>query len=397
MGGRRGNKEGSIFKRERDQRWVAILDMGRRNGKRVRREFIGHTRAEVVEKLHVAQQQVMNGLALLDPKLTVGQFLMWWQENILNPDDERKDRTKKDYRSILKWHLIPHLGKERLGSLNDKPIRLMLKKLQDQGLASRRRQYVHAVLRIALGDAEREGLVHRNIAKLITVKSSKKVEVNPYTPEEAAVLLKAAEPERLGAVIRTAITTGMRQSEILALQWDAVDIDSEYPKVHIRRSLVIKASILDNPDDWWSLETPKTERSNRVLWLPEKTRQALVEHRANQTEWERSSNFVFARGGGQPLSQAVVSKMLNRVIARAGLRHQRFHDMRHAAASYWAAMGFSLHEIMGFLGHSSISLTANLYTHLMPAASQEAASRMDRFLSESTQDTPTVKAEVIHG
>jgi len=112
----------------------------------------------------------------------------------------------------------------------------MLKKLQDQGLGTRRRQYVHAVLRIALGDAEREGLVHKNVAKLITVRSSRKAEIQPYDAAEVAQLLQFVKGHRLEALIILAVTTGMRLGEMLALTWDAV-YEAAFLQLQVRKSL----------------------------------------------------------------------------------------------------------------------------------------------------------------
>jgi integrase len=151
--------------------------------------------------------------------------------------------------------------------------------------------------------------------------------------------------------------------------------------VAIRRTLVRLKGAITFPE-------PKTERSRRVLWLPQTTISALRAHNARQVVerliagplWQ-DTGLVFATETGQPLRDTRVTKAFQRVLRTASLRHQRFHDLRHAAASFLLAQGFEIHEIIGILGHSSIALTANLYTHLMPAVKQDAATRMDAILS----------------
>jgi len=197
----------------------------------------------------------------------------------------------------------------------------------------------------------------------------------------------------LEALIILAVTTGMRLGEMLALTWDAVD-EAAFLQLQVRKSLIETKSIRTNPKDWWAVQMPKTDKSNRVLWLPDMTREAFHQLRESQPLNERlAHNFVFTRQDGTPLSGGLVDKVWKNIRIASGLRHQRFHDLRHAAASYWLAAGMSLREISGFLGHSSYALTANLYTHLMPKASQDAASLMDSFLKAAM----AAKEEAIRG
>jgi len=376
MAGKRGNLEGSVFKRERDGQWIGKVTVGYKDGKQLRREFTGKTRSEVVARMDAAQQQLSNGQPLLDPKLTVGEFLEWWHKEVLEPSD-RGYKTKEYYSSIIRIYLSPYLGKTRLTQLKPNHIEAMLNKAKEKGRSSRTRQAIQRTLHVILGDAEKHRLVHQNVAKLVTVKASKKIEIRPYSPEEAAQLLAATKNDRLNALYVLAITTGLRQAEILGLTWDSVNLDSDNSMVAVRQTLSSRGK------NKWAFAPAKTDRSNRVLWLPEMTRQALLEHRGNRTDFEKGTdNLVFTSETGSPLSRHVVYRQFQAIIETAGLRHQRFHDLRHACASYWAAQGMSLHQIMGFLGHSSIALTADLYTHLMPGASQEAASKMDSFFSE---------------
>jgi len=375
----RGKGEGTVFKLKNRDLWIARLNLGYKNGKRQRMDFSGKTQKEAREKMAKAMEQVKNGQALLDPKLTVGQFLVWWEQEILETS-ERAYRTKEYYQHLIRLHLIPHLGQVKLAALQHTHIRTMLNKVEANGLSSRTRQAIHATLRLVLRDAEKEGLVHKNVAKLISVKMTKKIEVRPYTHEEAGLLLSAIEGHRLKALFILAITTGLRQAEILGLTWESVDIENGM--VVVRQTLASRGTRKQGNQEWVFAPT-KTDRSNRVLWLPEITRGALTEHRVSQELEQGQQSLVFTGVDGNPLTKNALYGEFLKVVAKAGLRHQRFHDLRHACASYWAAQGMSLHEIMGFLGHSSIALTANLYTHLMPGASQEAASRMDSFFKEA--------------
>ena len=310
--------------------------------------------------------------------MTVAQYLRRWLQDTIT-SSELKDRTKYDYAGIVRLHLEPGLGRIRLIKLAPTDIRAMLNRKREAGLSPRRVQYIHAVLRIALGQAEGDGLVFRNAAKLVKVNGGSQVEILPFSVEEARTFLAAVRGDRLEALYVTALTLGMRQGEILGLQWP--DIDLALGMVAIRRTLVRVNGTITFPE-------PKTERSRRGLWLPQMTIDALRAHHVRQTEerliagplW-KDTGLVFTTVTGEPLRDSSVTKAFQRVLHTAGLRNQRFHDLRHAAASFLLAQGFEMREIMGILGHSSIALTANLYTHLMPAVKQEAAARMDAILS----------------
>ena len=373
---RRGNHEGSIYKRA-DGRWVASITLGYESLKRTRKSFYGKSRAAVAKQLSNAISDHQKGLPVTTEQMTVALYLKRWLRDVIGPSD-LKDRTKHDYADMVRLHLEPELGGIQLIKLAPLDIRAMLNRKRKAGLGPRRCQYIHAVLRLALGQAEGDGLVHRNVAKLVKVSGGPRVEIRPFTEEEARTFLAAVRDQRLEALYVTALTLGMRQGEILGLRWDDVDLDQGM--LAIRRTLVRINGVVSFPE-------PKTERSKRVLWLPQITINALHVHRTRQLE-ERliagsswiDTRLVFTTETGEPLRDTNVTKAFQKLLSLAGLRHQRFHDLRHAAASFLLAQGFELREIMGILGHSNLSLTADLYTHLMPAVGQQAAKRMDSFL-----------------
>ena len=238
-----------------------------------------------------------------------------------------------------------------------------------------------AILRRALGQAERWDLVARNVARLVDAPTVHPPKVEPFSPEEARAFLAAVHGHRLEALFVTAIATGCRQGELFAMTWD--DLDLEAGRLHVRHTLTRARDT-----GAWELVEPKTARSRRSLDLPAVARTALAEHRVRQWEerlkagplWQ-DHGFVFCTPLGRPLDGPNITYALHRLLAHAGLRRVRFHDLRHAAASLLLAQGLQLREIMEVLGHSQIALTANLYTHLMPAMRKEAAAQMDAALA----------------
>ena len=181
---------------------------------------------------------------------------------------------------------------------------------------------------------------------------------------------------------RTIVDLGLRQGELLGLQWDAVDMDRSI--LQVRRTAQFFGGLRRRG-------TPKTDKSTRTLVVPEIANAALNRWAARQAEdrlrigpaWQDTEHHVFTDESGKPLTANQVSKRYLKLLKSSGLRHVSFHGLRHAAASFRLAEGMSLREVQELLGHSTFVLTANLYTHLMPATHHEAAAKMDALLGSS--------------
>ena len=369
----RGNGEGSVYQRG-DGYWVGSLTESATGRRRV---FYAKTRAEAFGKLQKAQRAAADNLPVAPERLTVDHFLTRWLEDTVKTSV--RPRTYASYAQLVRLHLRPGLGRIQLGRLDAQTVQAFLNTRIDSGLSPRTVQYIHAVLRMALGQAERWGLVPRNVARLVKAPTVHPPKVEPFDLDEARAFIVATRGHRLEALFVTAIATGCRQGELFGLTWD--DVDLEAGRLHVRHTLTRVGKA-------WELSEPKTDRSRRALELPAVAQTALQEHRVRQWEerlkagplWEEHG-FVFCTPMGKPLDGSNVTHALHRLLAGAGLRRQRFHDLRHAAASLLLAQGLQLREIMELLGHSQIALTANLYTHLMPAMKKEAATRMDAALA----------------
>lgn len=239
---------------------------------------------------------------------------------------------------------------------------------------------LHAILRRALVTVERWGLASRNVAKLVDPPRIPRHEIRPLTPEQARLLLDAAVGDRLEALYVTALATGLRQGELLGLRWEDVDLDA-------RKTMRVSHSLARVKGKLELLE-PKTERSRRTVVLPEVAVTALRAHRTRQrmerlvagSRWV-DTGHVFATSVGTALDAATVTRSFQRALDRAGLPHSRFHDLRHAAATFLLAQGFTLEDVKNLLGHSSIVLTSNTYGHVLEQRQREVAGAMDAVLS----------------
>jgi integrase len=246
------------------------------------------------------------------------------------------------------------------------------------GLSPRRVVYIHAVLRRALVTAERWGMVSRNVAKLVDTPRVTRHEITPLTPEQARVLIESAVADRHRALWLTALGTGLRQGELLALRWE--DVDLEEGRLRVRHSLA-------NVDCELTLQEPKTNRSRRSLVLPEAVTVALRAHRTRQrmdrlaagSRWV-DSGHVFATMLGKPHHAATITRCFDDALDRAGLPKVRFHDLRHSAATFLLAEGFTLEDVKNLLGHNTIVLTSNTYGHVLEQRKREVARGMNAVL-----------------
>lgn len=370
---RRANGEGSIYQR-RDGRWCGVVstpDGGRKT-------FYGRTRNEVARRLSAALRDLEQGVVPVPERLTTGAFLEHWLRESARP--AVRPSTFASYAGIVRLHLLPGLGSIPLTRLGPLHVQVVMNQKLEGGLSPRRVQYIRAVLRRALGQALKWGLVSRNVATLVDPPRSERPEVHPFDPDEARRFLAAVRGDRLEALYAAALALGLRQGEALGLRWDDVDL--------ARRTLSIRMA-LQRIEGRLQLVEPKTKLSRRAVHLPSAPVRALEEHRARQLEerlragerWEENG-LVFTTPVGRPLDASSVTHRFQRIVAAAGLRRQRFHDLRHACASLLLAQGVSPRVVMEVLGHSQISLTLNTYSHVIPALQREAADRMDSVISD---------------
>ena len=373
---KRGSGEGSIYKRS-DGRCAGVVDLGWLDGKRNRKSMYAKTRKEVQEKLNTALLSHRRGLSFQSETLTVREFLFDWLAESVKPIV--RPRTYQSYAELVRLHLEPSLGRIRLSRLTPRDVRKLINSKLNVGLSPRRVQYIHAVLRKALSQAEKDGSVARNVSKLADAPKVEQAEISPFDPNEARLFVKAISGERLEALYLLAIAIGLRQAEILGLSWKDIDFD---------KSQCIVRKTLQRIDGEFRFVEPKTTRSRRTLALPDIVITSLKEHKGRQVgemlvagdNWEKS-DLVFTDLSGKPLADSVVRRRFYRILEGAGLRRQRFHDLRHACASLMISQGVPSREVMETLGHSTIAMTLNRYAHIFQEAQKETADKMGKLLT----------------
>jgi len=375
MAGKRGNSEGTIRKR-RDGRWEArvVLDDG------TRKSLYGKTRAEVSRVLDQARRDREHGLAALNDRQTVGEYLTSWIERYRQ---RRRYSSYARYERVIRLHLLPALGKLTLSKLTAQQVETFYARKLRDGDAPSAVRFCHKVLRAALSDAVRLGLVHRNVASLSKQPRARTRKMAVYNEEQARTLLDAARTDPLDALIALALSTGMREGELLALKWQDVDLD--------RATLLVHANLIWTPEGR-IFEEAKTEHSRRRIAMTQTAVDALRRHRSRQAEdrlrlgeaWT-DLGLVFPNAIGAPHDATYLTQhKYRRLVRTAGLPFIRFHDLRHTTATLLLARGVNVKVVSEMLGRSNIAITLGIYGHVLPHMQQQAAAVMDAVLQGET-------------
>ena len=369
----RGHNEGSIYQRK-DGRWVAAVT-DQQTGKR--KSLYGKTRREVSERLKVALRDQQQGLPVTAEKLTVAQYLARWLDASAKPSV--KTKTYDGYESIVRVRVVPRIGRLSLSKVTALDLQALYADLQRAGLSSRSAHHTHRVLHLAFGQAVRWDLLPRNPCDGVTPPRPKRSEMRVLTQEQVGTLLSATAEHRAHALYVLAVTTGMRQGELLGLGWEDVSLDAG--------RLVVRRALQRQNDAGLVFVEPKTARARRTILLSRRAVAAIRQHRARQSEqrlvagheW-RDVGLVFCSATGGPLDPSHQTATFKTALTRAGLGGVRFHDLRHTAATLLLAQGVHPKVVSEMLGHATITLTLDTYSHLVPVLHEQAAAAMDTLL-----------------
>lgn len=379
--------------------WGYVVDAGRdpATGKRRQVTRSGYrTQAEASAALAEIMTEVEDGRYRDDGRRTVESFLVEWIESKVA--NGLRPTTARSYRQHIAAYLVPHLGHLRLRDLRPAHVSRMLRDLAEAndtrarkiGATSLRR--VHATLRSALGDARREGLVKTNAAADATVPKAGRPKVRPWEADELGAFLDHAATDRLGNLFELIALAGLRRGEACGLRWS--DIDLSRGVLVVRQQLVQvdgqgqACALCGETHRGIVFGAPKTSSGDaRRVDLGEQGIGVLLAHRLSQ-DAERATwgtayvdhDLVFAREDGNPLAPDQVTKRFGELVDDAGLRRIRVHDLRHGRASLLLAAGVDIAVVSKLLGHSSIAITADTYSHLLENVGRAAADAADALI-----------------
>jgi integrase len=380
----RGNGDGTVFRDPNPRRklpYRAECTVGWTDaGRPIRKARYAASRKLAVKALADLLRE--RDLGLAGPDSTLSTYLAGWLETL-----DVAPRTRISYAHHVEAYWSPMLGERRIRALTPTEIRIALGQVEH---SAGTRTRILATLRTALAAAVREGILERNPAASVSPPRRAVSERTALTAEQARAFLASVAGDRLSALYLLAIVTGMRQGELLGLAWTDIAGD----RITVRSalaSLVVYGADGEPLRDAkgrmiheYVLVPPKSASGRRTIVLGETAVAALRAHKARQaaerlasgSAW-RERGLVFVRADGEALSASVVTHAFQSHLAAAGLPRMPFHSLRHTAASLMVEATGDLKMAQAVLGHATIGLTADTYTHIQDSQLRRAASALD--------------------
>lgn len=311
----------------------------------------------------------------MDDRTTFEQFMEQWIEG-------RKLNLRagswKRYEQMNRQHVSPNIGRIPLTKLQPQHLERLYTNRISASLSPTTVLQMHRMIHKALKQAVAWGLVYRNVAAFVQPPKPTNKTVRPFSPDEAQTFIKALKDDDFEALYLMALMTGMRLGELLAIQWDDIDLD---------RGIAVVRHTLSQAwnSHGYEIGPTKTLKSTRSVLLARPVVAALVEHRKRQEKMKEASwgswaplNLVFTNAVGWPLNPSNLrTRSFYPLLTKAGLRKIRFHDLRHTSASLLLGEGIHPKIVSEMLGHSQISITLDLYSHVSQTMLEQARNAFD--------------------
>ena len=287
----------------------------------------------------------------------------------------------------MKKYIRPTLGATKLSNLKAIHIQKLYGELQEQELGPRVIRYSHAILNSALNQAIKWQIISTNPCPAVVLPRYQRRQMLVLSPEEVTDFLSKCKENKHSLIFGFALATGMRPSEYFGLQWQNVDFENGV--VRVRKALVWKAG------GGWNFGDPKTERSRRVIPLPKTLLNELKTHRIEQQKNRlkispayQNSDLVFTTEFGTPLNaRNIDQRYFKKILKKAGLNEKlRLYDLRHTCATLLLSAGENPKIVSERLGHASIVLTLDTYSHMLPDMQKEATEKLERLLFASIKN-----------
>ena len=392
MAKRRKRGDGSVRLRK-DGRWEGRVVVGYdEKNLPITKNVLAKTKTACLDKLR-ALQETCSGQPTekLQPDMTFGEWLDFWYQNYTKP--RLRPKSQLDYENCIYQHIIPALGKSPLTELttNDlqqfygqmkKSGRLNRTELYGPGLSDRMVRACHTRCRTALDRAVQDGLIRVNPATDCKLPNQAANNLTVLTREELQRFLIQAKEEGYFELFFLELTTGLRRGEVLALQWD--DLELHTGELRVERQVYRANGEL-------VVSAPKTRAALRTIVLPPALMGVLKEYRQRvNSRWM----FPSPKKEDSPLDPATVRKRLQTILDHAGCRKVRFHDLRHLFVTTALEKGMDVKTLSAIVGHVSAKTTLNVYTHVTDAMQRTAAAKIDRGIGgheavPDSEDIPT--------
>jgi integrase len=372
-------RRSGYIKKKREGVFLVSIFLGRdASGKRryVAKQIKG-TLKDAQTYLNGALSDRDQGIFVEPSSLTVNSYLDRWLEAVARPRVSR--RTADGYAGLFERYIRGPLGHKRLDKLHPLDIHKVYGEMLAHGLSARVVRHTHSALHNALKQACKWGMLARNPSDLADLPKVPHIERRVLSPDEAADFIKAASVMPHGLIFELALLTGMRPEEYLALQWR--DVDMTTGAAQIKRALVRHKKS-------WNFEEPKTARSRRTVFLPAPLMRKLAAHKRKQAaarlklgEAWHAHDLIFCSEEGTPLSiPNLTYRYFRPILEKAKLPRIRLYDLRHTCATLLLMAEENPKVVSERLGHSTIVLTLDTYSHVLPTMQQQATARLEKLL-----------------
>ena len=382
MAKKRANGEGNIRKRP-DGRWEGRYTAGYHpeTGKRIVKNVLGKTQAEVKAKLARAIEESREIDPIRSDEYTVAEWLRLWYELYAKPNI--RSTTAEYYRRCIELHTIPRIGEVKLNKLTSREIQKLYKDLQENGRlreCQKRKQPglsgstvrgIHMMLHNALDRAVKERLLLRNPTEDCIIPKLEKQEMKILHPADMKAYLEAADKRGVLPMFYLELTSGIRKGELVALLWS--DLDEK------NRTISVSKQALHSPEGEITVSRPETENSIRKISIPKEAIELLkAEHSKHPNN---PYMFPSPKNGGMYYPDSVV-KLHMKILKDAGLEHIRFHDLRHTFATLALQNGVDVKTVSSMLGHYDAGFTLRTYTHATRQMQEQAAEKLGSFMAQ---------------
>jgi integrase len=374
MAKKRGNGEGGISRHKKSGLYMARYTVQTPEGSK-RKTIYGKKRQDVADQLAKALADRADGIVFDDKNLTLGEYLDRWLSDAVRGTVRESTYSRDKY--LVTNHVKPSIGRVKLKNLNARLLQSLYRERLDSGLSSSTVQKIHHVLHKALTQAMRWDLIPRNPADSVKAPTPAPKEMHPLSVLETRQLLEAARGDRLEALYVLAIHTGMRRGELLALKW--ADVDLDLATVRVRRTLT-----RGEDGRGYVMGAATKNGKGRHVRLTTRVVEALKRHRARQAKEKlkvsslyQEQGLVFAGTGGGLINPSNLrQRSFKPLLEHAGLPRITFHDLRHTCASLLFQRNVHPKFVQELLGHASVAITLDTYSHMLPGMGGEAADAM---------------------
>lgn len=366
---------GQIVSRGR-QRWLIRVFLGRDRETRKRRyhnRTVHGPARRAQETLTRMLRERDLGRGLEGSELTLNEFLDRWLETAARP--KLREKSYRSYNGLLRRYIRPALGERILSTITPLDVQATCQQLVDHGLSSRSVRYAHTVLRSAMRQAIRWRLLLQDPTDGAQLPRLGRREMHVLNAEQARSFLEAALKTHYGPVFAIALTSGMRPSEYLGLQWQDIDWD---------RGTVGVVRTLEKVKGGWRFADTKRDRSRRVIKLQEWVLETLKGLHADRPrpkyDMPEAADLVFTTPVGRPIHSDKLAQRFKAILRQAALPVVRLYDLRHTAATLALSAGVPPKVVAEQLGHASAAFTLDVYSHLLPHMQEEAAMKVAQVL-----------------